>query len=102
MRNYVHSNETLINRLKDACANLMIELDVVSKRMKDISELFLAMSQVSMKSHDNLVVMDTYSMMANVMDKWGDAHYMTKHIIEADCIEFFSYIRREFNSFKDV
>lgn len=80
----------------------MIELEVVTKRMKEISDIFGSLSLISQKSFDCKVVKDTYDMMHNAMKKWGDSYYSTKHIIEDECLEFFDYIRREYNCFQEV
>lgn len=102
VKNYVHSNDTLLSRLKDSFELLINDLEVVSNRMKDISKIFDNLRAQSGNSQDNEVVVNTYKMMSNVMEKWGESNTMTKHLVESGCVEFFDYIKNELNCFRDV
>jgi len=102
VRNYVSFNDTFITRLKESCENLMLEISAVSKRMREISEIFNSMYLLSEKFSDRQIVKDTYSMMTNVMNKWSDAHYMTNVIIEGQFLDFFHFMRKEYNCFREV
>jgi len=52
VKNYVNVNETIINKLGISFKNLYIEMNQVSLRMKEISELYSQLNNLSEKSQD--------------------------------------------------
>jgi hypothetical protein len=102
VRNYINFNDTLLIRLKDSCENLVSEISAVTKRMREISEIYNSLYLISDKSNDNPTVKDTYRMLSNVMDKWADAHSVMNAVIDIDMLDYFNYIKKEYSCFKEV
>jgi hypothetical protein len=52
IKNYLNINENLIKRLNVSHKNLFMEMNAVSVRMKEISEIYEQLSTVSYKTND--------------------------------------------------
>jgi hypothetical protein len=52
VKNYININETIIKKLGFSFKSLFIEMNQVSLRMKEISELYSQLNNLSEKSQD--------------------------------------------------
>lgn len=59
IKNYININEVLLKRLSTSYKSLFMEMNAVSVRMKEISEIYDQLNTVSVKTHDvilNLII----------------------------------------------
>ena len=102
VKNYLHFKNNLLKKLKTSFRSLTLELSAVSIRMKEISDTFNSLMTVSEKSNDNETVIGTYKILNNKMKKWAETIDYQINIVDCDYIDFFKYVRKEFNCFQEV
>lgn len=56
IKNYLNVNEVLLKKLSTANKNLYLEMNQVSLRMKEISEIYNQLYYVSNKSNDVIII----------------------------------------------
>jgi len=90
--------EDFLNQLNESIKYLLIEMETVGVRFKEISTIFYNIYQCSEISQDVSDTVNTYKMMTNLTGNWGKIYdTQTKVIIR----EFFNYAKREMTSFKE-
>jgi len=52
IKNYLNLNEMILKKLGTSCKNLFIEMNQVSLRMKEISDLYSQLNTISEKTKD--------------------------------------------------
>lgn len=70
--------------------------------MNEISDIFEQLCFISIKTHDNKTVTDTYKLMKKIMKEWGGTFVQQKDLIDIEIREYLNYMKRELMCFKDV
>lgn len=70
--------------------------------MQEISDYFEQLAFISQRTNDNKVSVDTYKMLGKIMRDWGGSYTKQAKLIDLEIREYFSFIKKEFQSFKDV
>ena len=99
---YETINENNLNRLSNAFKALNNEMLAVCNRMNEISDIFEQLCFVSLKTHDNKTVTDTYKLMKKIMKEWGATFVQQKDLIDIEIREYLNYMKRELMCFKEV
>ncbi len=102
MKFYETINENNLNRLSNAFKALNNEMLAVCNRMNEISDIFEQLCFVSLKTHDNKTVTDTYKLMKKIMKEWGATFVQQKDLIDIEIREYLNYMKRELMCFKEV
>lgn len=92
----------MFESLNESFKNLIVEMETVSKRLKEISNIFYKIHECSDISQDFPDTVNTYKMMTNLTGSWGKVYETQTNVINDDLREFFKYIKKEMNSFKEV
>jgi hypothetical protein len=98
----VTTYEELFESLNESFKNLQVEMETVSTRLKEISNIFYKIHQCSEISQDLPDTINTYKLMTNLTGGWGKVYETQTKVINDDLREFFRYVKKEMSSFKDV
>jgi hypothetical protein len=94
--------EELLNQLNESFKYLLVEMQTVGVRLKEISNLFYNIYQCSELSQDMTDTVNTFKMMTNLTGNWGKIYETQSKVINDDMREFFNYMKKEMTGFKDV
>jgi hypothetical protein len=100
----VEVNENALRRLTKSFDGLTHDMQQISLRFKEISDIFEELAQNAAQeetSQDENQVLKKLNMMMDLTDAWGESYTKQIEMVDLDLREFFHYIRKEMTAFKD-
>jgi hypothetical protein len=95
-------NEDLLQKVTKAYKSLMLLMNQVSEKMKEISNLWKIVHEKSLKYYDMHNTSQTYNILSKVMDCWSEEQKQQIDILNVNVREYFRYIKNEYHSMKDL
>lgn len=95
-------NEILLTKLSMLSKSLYQEIQQVSNRMIEMSDVFQQLRECSNNCKDNEMITELYAIMSQVMKKWSECEKRKSNVIETHIREHYKYTKNEFALMKDL
>ena len=95
-------NENTLKKLIVSYKALNNELNVVSNRLNEISEIWNQLYITSEKYIDNTYVTQTYKLMSDFMKTFSENNRKQANLMNIEVREYFKFIKREFHCMKEL
>ena len=102
IKNYAQGNADLLQKITKAYKSLMGIMQQLSEKMKQISLLWKQVLDRSNKYYDSHNTAETFNIMSQMMNEWGNIQNQQTIILNENIREYFRYVKNEFNSLKDM
>lgn len=95
-------NEITLKKLIVSYKALNNELNVVSNRLSELSELWNQLYQTSEKYIDNTYVTQAYKLMSDFMKKFSENNRKQANLMNIEVREYFKFIKKEYHCMKEL
>ncbi len=95
-------NINLLKKLNISFKSLYEEMNSVTNRMEEISQIWEQLHKVSDKYFDNNTTCESYKQMSILFKTWSKALKEQNKIVNVDIREHFKYIRKNLGSMKEL
>lgn len=95
-------NEEILQKITKGYKSLIILMDQISDKLKEISELWMDIYKKSIKYYEKENTSETYNIMSKVMMDWSEVNKKQKILINEGIREYFRYIKNEFHVMSDL
>ena len=95
-------NEELFQKITKAYKELVLLMEQLSDKMKEISELWKDIYKKNLKYYEKPNTTTSYNIMSKIMLDWCEINKKQKILINEEIREYFRYIKNEFHSIKDL
>ena len=102
IHNNAELNVSILRKLKTHYKALCNEMQNVSTRLHDISELWNELYKVATMYNDNDDVKKVFTLMNNYTKQWSECEQRRAELVKLDIKEYFSYVNKEFMTMKDM
>jgi len=109
MRVFLEQNEELMAKLNDTLILLNYDMNSISKRAREVSDIFTELYCVANNFNEvfnqitkKLNIKDTYEFLSEITNSLSDSIKSQAILLDTEIREYFSYIKKEYTSFKEV
>ena len=95
-------NIELLQKLTKGYKGLVVLMEQISEKMKEISEIWKDIYKKSIKYYEKENTVETYNIMSKVMDDWKEINKKQRILINEGIREYFRYVKNEFCAIKDL
>ena len=95
-------NEELFQKITKSYKGLILLMEQLSDKMKEISELWKDVYKKSLKYYENENTTTSFNIMSKIMLDWSEINKKQKILINEGIREYFRYVKNEFHSIKDL
>ena len=95
-------NEELLQKITKSYKELILLIEQLSDKMKEISELWKNMYKKSLKYYEKENTTTSFNIMSKIMLDWSEINKKQNILINEGIREYFRYIKNEFHSIKDL
>ena len=101
IKEYTNINEILLTKLTNNYSTLISDFEKVHLTLKNISDTYKQLKDLSDEFNDPFSITNTYSLMEKLNGELSANYSKQINLIDTDLKEFFEYHRNEFNTLKD-
>ena len=102
IKDNVELNEDLFQKITKSYKDLILLMDQLSEKMKEISGLWKDIYKKNIKYYEKANTTTSYNIMSKVMMDWSEINKKQKILINEGIREYFRYIKNEFHGLKDL
>lgn len=102
IKQHVDTADILLKRLTSLLSTLIVDLNHISSKMKDISDVCLQLYENSHKFDDNAIITDTYRVLSALMSNWSESEKKQSDMLQLNLRENIRFIRKECLSIKEL
>ena len=95
-------NEELFQKITKSYKGLILLMEQLSDKMKEISELWKDIYKKSLKYYEKENTSISFNIMSKIMLDWSEINKKQKILINEGIREYIRYIKNEFHSIKDL
>ena len=95
-------NENLLQKITKGYKALILLMEQLNDKMKEISGLWKEMYKKSMQYFERPNTLISYDIMSKIMMDWSEINKKQKILINEGIREYFRYVKNEFHSIKDL
>jgi len=95
-------NINILKKINNNFKLLFEEMNLVTNRMDEISQLWEKLYKASEKYYDNNTTCESYKQMSNLFKVWSKSLKEQNTVVNVDIREHFKYVRKNFHSIKDL
>lgn len=95
-------NIELLQKLTKGYKGLIVLMEQINDKMKEISEIWKDIYKKSIKYYEKENTAETYNIMSKVMDDWKEINKKQRILINEGIREYFRYVKNEFCAIKDL
>ena len=95
-------NEELFQKITKTYKDLILLMEQLSDKMKEISELWKDIYKKNLKYFENQNTTTSYNIMSKIMLDWSEINKKQKILLNEGIREYFRYIKNEFHAIKDL
>lgn len=102
IKNNADLNISIFQKITKAYKSLMLLMDQVSEKMKEISQYWKEIYNLNLKFYEKPYTTESYNILSKIMQDWSETNKRQKILVNEDIREYFRYIKNEFVSMKDL
>jgi sorting nexin-7/30/sorting nexin-8 len=95
-------NEELFQKITKSYKGLILLMEQLSDKMKEISEIWKDIYKKSLKYYEKENTITSFNIMSKIMLDWSEINKKQKILINEGIREYFRYIKNEFHAIKDL
>jgi len=95
-------NIELLQKLTKGYKGLVVLMEQMSEKMKEISEIWKDIYKKSLNYYEKESTVETYNIMSKIMDDWKEINKKQRILINEGIREYFRYVKNEFCALKDL
>ena len=95
-------NEEILQKITKAYKALILLMQQVSEKMKEISDIWKTLYNKSIKYFESQNTYESYNIMSKLMNEWSELQKREMILLNNDVREYFRFIKNEFHSLKDL
>lgn len=95
-------NIELLQKLTKGYKGLVILMEQMSEKMKEISEIWKDIYKKSLNYYEKESTAETYNIMSKIMDDWKEINKKQRILMNEGIREYFRYVKNEFCAIKDL
>ena len=92
----------VFQKITKAYKDLILLMEQLSDKMKEISELWKDIYKKNLKYFENQNTTTSYNIMSKIMLDWSEINKKQKILLNEGIREYFRYIKNEFHAIKDL
>ena len=96
------SHYCVLKDITEEYKSLIYIMSQLRNKMKDISKLFQKLLDKSIKYKDNKITSECFKIMSDFMNEWAKIQDNQIKILNENIIEYFDYVKNEFNSLSEM
>ena len=102
IKDYADLNEELLQKITKGYKALILLMEQLSEKMKELSELWKEIYKKNTKYFDMPNTTTSFNIMSKVMQDWCEINKKQRILINEGIREYFRYVKNEFHSIKDL
>jgi hypothetical protein len=102
LKNNADFNITTLQKITKGYKALMIQMDQISDKMKEISQYWKEIYNANLQYHEKPNTVESYNILSKIMQDWSETNKRQKILMNEYIREYFRYIKNEFISLKDL
>ena len=95
-------NEQLLQKITKGYKALILLMEKLSEKMKELSELWKDIYKKSIKYFEKPNTSTSFDILSKIMIDWSEINKKQKILVNEGIREYFRYIKNEFHSIKDL
>ena len=95
-------NEEILQKITKNYKALILLMQQVSDKMKEISDIWKILYNKSTKYYESTNTYESYNIMSKLMSEWSELQKREIILLNNDLREYFRFIKNEFHSLKDL
>ena len=95
-------NEDLFQKITKSYKGLILLMEQISEKMKEISGIWKDIYKKSLKYYEKENTTTSFNIMSKIMLDWSEINKKQKILINEGIREYFRYIKNEFHAIKDL
>ena len=102
LKNNADFNITTLQKITKGYKALMIQMDQISDKMKEISQYWKEIYKANLQYYEKPNMVESYNILSKIMQDWSETNKRQKILMNEYIREYFRYIKNEFISLKDL
>jgi hypothetical protein len=102
IKKYLDINISTLQKITKGYKSLMIQMDQISDKMKEISQYWKEIYNANLNYNENPNTVESYNILSKIMQDWSETNKHQKILMNEGIREYFRYIKNEFVSMKEL
>jgi sorting nexin-7/30/sorting nexin-8 len=102
IKDYLNLNEDLLQKITKGHKALILLMEQLGDKMKELSDLWKAVYQQNLKYFEKPNTTTSFDILSKIMLDWNEINKKQKILINEGIREYFRYVKNEFRGIKDL